>query len=185
MADSEGIAGSPLPSDILKTHESYHSPQTTMAEPQPPAVHEGAPDPTDEPPAIAPPASAEDRRAAAALSTLDAQHHEDPSTSTSSAAAKTTKNIDQEALAKAISRLEFSTGEKETEISEREREWNERRRRAREEREARGKGVKVEPGDVALLVRELEVGKGRAGEMLRSCGGDVVRAMRGFVRGEV
>lgn len=120
-----------------------------MAEPQPPNIHEGT-DPTDETPATAPPASAEDRKAAAALSSLD-NPNDDSAAQTSKA-----KNIDQDALAKAISRLELSTGAKgaessEQHISEKEKLFQERRRREREERERMAK-VKAEAADVALLV---------------------------------
>ena len=45
------------------------------------------------------------------------------------------------------------------------------------------KKVKIEAADVQLLVEELEVGKGRATEMLRSGEGDVGRVLRGFVTG--
>lgn len=141
-----------------------------MAEPQPP-IKEGTDATTDNPPATAPPASAEDRKTAAALSTLDdAPQH----------SSTTSKNIDQDALAQAISRLEFSTtGAKGVEISDKEKAWNERRRNARESKgEER---VKVLGEDVALLVGELEVSKGRAMELLRENGGDVGGAMRVWV----
>lgn len=115
-------------------------------EPQPPNVHEGV-DPTEETPATAPPASAEDRKAAAALSSLDNQNDD--------SAAQTTKakNIDQEALAKAISRLELSTGAKvePSGQSENMKQFEERRRKRREEKERLAK-VKVDAGDVGLLV---------------------------------
>ena len=127
-----------------------------MAEPQPSTIHEGAPDPTDEPPATAPPASAEDRKAAAALSSLDshATAEED-----ASAEKKKAKNIDQEALSKAIARLELSSGKKDSsgagvvagEMSEREKRDEERKRKVREEKERRAK-IKVDGGDVNLLV---------------------------------
>lgn len=70
-------------------------------------------------------------------------------------------------------------------MSAAEKAWREGRRREREEeREKLGAmGMKVKGEDVGVLVRELEVGKTKAGEMLRAEGGDVVRAMRAFVRG--
>lgn len=115
-------------------------------EPQPPGIHEGV-DPTEEKPATAPPASAEDRKAAAALSSLDNQN-DDSAAQTSKA-----KNIDQEALAKAISRLELSTGAKvePSAQSENMKQFEERRRKRREEKERLAK-VKVDAGDVGLLV---------------------------------
>ncbi|KAL8718418.1 MAG: hypothetical protein Q9225_004446 [Loekoesia sp. 1 TL-2023] len=147
-----------------------------MAEPQP-LIREGV-DPTDESPATAPPASAEDRKAAAALSSLDARATEEHLPSAK------TKNIDQEALAKAISRLEISTGAKGVEISEKEKEFVERRRKEREERERRNR-VKVSAEDVGLLVQELELSKGKATELLKAHEGDAVKAMRAFVRAAV
>ncbi|KAL8666509.1 MAG: hypothetical protein Q9168_007461, partial [Polycauliona sp. 1 TL-2023] len=106
------------------------------------------------------PASAEDRKAAAALSSLDAQ---DDSSSSTLAANTKAKNIDQDALAKAISRLELSTGEGANAgadksggsvQSESLKAFEEKRTRAREERE-RVARVKVEAGDVLLLVSLL------------------------------
>lgn len=47
------------------------------------------------------------------------------------------------------------------------------------------KRVKISAEDVAFLVEELEVGKGRAGELLRECGGERERAVRIFVVGGV
>ncbi|KAL8714573.1 MAG: hypothetical protein Q9220_001521 [cf. Caloplaca sp. 1 TL-2023] len=154
-----------------------------MAEPQPTSIREGD-DPTSEPPATAPPASAEDRKAAAALSSLDSHHTEDSATTSAK-----TKNIDQEALAKAISRLEISTGATTKggdgpQQSEKAKEFSERRRREREERERVGK-VKVEAGDVGLLVKELELSKTKATELLKCHDGDAVKAMRAFVTAPV
>ncbi len=118
------------------------------SEPQPPTIHEGV-DPTDEPPATAPPASAEDRKAAAALSSLDNQNDDSAAQTTNA------KNIDQEALAKAISRLELSSGAKvePSGQSENMKLFQERRRQRREEKERLAK-VKVDPGDVGLLVSD-------------------------------
>ncbi|KAL8726018.1 MAG: hypothetical protein Q9181_006200 [Wetmoreana brouardii] len=79
-------------------------------EPQPP-IREGL-DPTSEDPATTAETTAPaDRKAAAALSFLES-HGEDTSAQSSKI-----KNIDQEALAKAISRLELSTGVQELDLS--------------------------------------------------------------------
>lgn len=86
-------------------------------EPQPAGVHEGA----EQPPA---PASAEDRKAQAAMSTLDAAQREDDG------APK--KNVDTEALGKAMKSLDVKDKSKTQEVK---------------------KAVKVDPADVALLVR--------------------------------
>ncbi|KAI4276367.1 MAG: hypothetical protein LQ337_002538 [Flavoplaca oasis] len=148
-------------------------------EPQPPGIHEGV-DPTEEKPATAPPASAEDRKAAAALSSLDNQN-DDSAAQTSKA-----KNIDQEALAKAISRLELSTGAKvePSAQSENMKQFEERRRKRREEKERLAK-VKVDAGDVGLLVQELELTKTKATDLLKTHDGDAVKAMRAFVTAPV
>lgn len=101
-------------------------------------------------PSQAPPINAEDRKAAAALSSLDAQHQSDEDDAHGSKPSKQAANIDQEALVRAISRLELSA------------KANERKDEGRGkgkaidgdvEDEARKK-VKVDPGDVMLLVSE-------------------------------
>jgi hypothetical protein len=103
-----------------------------MAESQPPTIVEGATtgDVDDEIPVAA--KSAEDRKAAAALSSLDAPR-EDDSTST--------KDVDQEAVRKAMDRLAGSGSTNGT-ASKKE-----------EEKKVVKKAVKVDQADVALLVR--------------------------------
>ena len=135
-----------------------------MAEPQPSSVHEGMD--REEPAPL--PTSAEDRKAAAAMSSLERRGGDDDE-----AAAKPSKLIDQEALGKAISRLELAdkagtvaAGAKKTK---------------EEEVEKRAK-IKVDQADVALLVEELDLSKGKATELLRANEGDAVKAMRGFVK---
>ncbi|KAI4200418.1 MAG: hypothetical protein LQ350_003956 [Teloschistes chrysophthalmus] len=157
-------------------------------EPQPPSVHPGH-DPTDETPDTDPkahqeteeaiePAAPAERKAAAALSSLADQ--DDTKATTSKI-----KNIDQDALAKAISRLELSSGVKGgAEPSEAEKRFNEKRRREREEREARGR-VKVDVADVGLLVQELDLSKTKAKELLQAHDGNAVKAMRAFVAAPV
>ena len=100
-----------------------------MAEPQPAAVHEGM-DTED-----GLPTNKEDRKAAAALSSLDARGDEE-------AASKAT-HIDQEALGKAISRLEISSGKGKG--------GDEGKGKAKEVEEKK-KAIKVDQADVALLV---------------------------------
>lgn len=103
-----------------------------MAEAQPPTMVEGATtgDVDDEIPAQA--KSAEDRKAQQALSSLDAPR-EDDSTGT--------KDVDQEAVRKAMDRL---TGTKAT---------NGTVSNTEEDKKAVKKSVKVDPADVTLLVR--------------------------------
>lgn len=104
-----------------------------MAEPQPPTIVEGATtgDVEEELPVAK---SAEDRKAAAALSSLDAPRDDD-------AGASNVKNVDQEAVKKAMDRLAGTSvnngkvgGKKD------------------EEKKEVKKVVKVDQADVALLV---------------------------------
>ena len=136
-----------------------------MAEPQPSSVHEGM-DREDPAPL---PTSAEDRKAAAAMSSLERRGGEDED-----AAAKPNKEIDQEALGKAISRLELA--DKAGTVAAVEKKTKEK-----EEVEKRAK-IKVDQEDVALLVEELDLSKGKATELLKANEGDAVKAMRGFVK---
>lgn len=106
-----------------------------MAEPQPPQVREGA-DVDDETPAV--PASAEDRKAAAALSSLDARGEDDEGTSKKT-------NLDQEALGKAMSRLELVSKGKESDKGKSKEGGVEKKKPM----------VKVDQADVALLVRVI------------------------------
>lgn len=108
-----------------------------MAEPQP-SSHFPNPDADDPPPAV--PTNAEDRKAAAALSSLDA-HDEDEGKPNG----KSSYNIDQEALGRAISRLEMSGGVKGAGGKDDE------KAKAKGKEEARKK-IKVDQADVGLLV---------------------------------
>ena len=107
-----------------------------MAEPQPASVQEGI-DP-EGPPA---PTGGDARKAAAALSTLD-QRGDD--------ATAPTKNIDQEALSNAISRLELTSGK----VTPGGEQQKEKEAEARKEKERRAK-IKVDATDVGLLVRRI------------------------------
>lgn len=111
-----------------------------MAEPQPPHIREGA-DVDDETPAVL--ASAEDRKAAAALSSLDARGEDDEGTSKKT-------NLDQEALGKAMSRLELVSKGKES---------NKGKSKAGEV-EKKKPVVKVDQADVSLLVRAASQNSG-------------------------
>lgn len=104
--------------------------QITMANPQPIAVVEGATagDVEDEIPDV--PKSAEDIKAAAALSSLDTRREDD---------ASSTKNVDQDAVKKAMDRL-AGTGTSVGKVQKKE-----------EPKEVK-KVVKVDPADVAQIV---------------------------------
>ena len=102
-----------------------------MAEAQPPTIVEGATtgDVDDEIPVAA--KSAEDRKAAAALSSLDAPREDDSAS---------TKDVDQEAVRKAMERLGGSTKSNGTAVKK------------DNEVKVVKKTVKVDPADVTLLV---------------------------------
>lgn len=138
-----------------------------MAEPQPSSLPPN-PDADDPPPAV--PTNAEDRKAAAALSSLDA-HDEDEGKPNG----KSPYNIDQEALGRAISRLEMSGGVKGAGGKDDE------KAKAKGKEEARKK-IKVDQADVGLLVEELELTKTKATELLRAHDGDAVRALTAYVK---
>ncbi|KAL6716394.1 hypothetical protein ACLMJK_005960 [Lecanora helva] len=134
-----------------------------MAEPQPADVQEGM-DP-EGPPA---PSNAEDRKAAAAMSSLETRGGEEE--------AKPNKQIDQEALGKAISRLELADKVGRVAAGDKGKSDKEK-----EERDKRAK-VKVDQADVSLLVEELDLSKVKATDLLKAHEGDAVKAMTAFVR---
>ncbi|KAK5663590.1 hypothetical protein OQA88_4021 [Cercophora sp. LCS_1] len=96
--------------------------------------------------------SAEDRKAAAALSKLDSRGDDESATG---------REVDQEAMKNAMSALD-GAGAKSAEKKE-------------------VKKIKVDAADVALLVEELEVSKGRATELLKAADGDAVKALTDYV----
>ena len=131
-----------------------------MAEPQPPAVQEGAAEPH------APTGTADDRKAAAALSTLDAQDD-----------GGVTKEVDGKALDKAVKGLSIE----DTKADEK-------------------KNVKIELADINLLVcasmeqvllmtddaqiKELDLSKQKATDLLKAYDGSAVMAMTAYVMGK-
>ncbi|MCJ1359920.1 MAG: hypothetical protein MMC33_009923 [Icmadophila ericetorum] len=131
-----------------------------MADTQPPNIREGATDLEDETPAL--PVNAEDRKAAAALSALKDAGNEDDAQKT---------DVDQEALGKAMGQLGVRDEEKK----------NKDKEGGKGKEGEMKKKVKVDTGDVALLVEELELSKAKATELLKAYEGDAVKAMRAFV----
>ncbi|KAK2623559.1 hypothetical protein QTJ16_007113 [Diplocarpon rosae] len=128
-----------------------------MAEAQPPTVVEGATtgDVDDEIPVTA--KSAEDRKAAAALSSLDAREDESLG-----------KDVDTEAVKKAMERLGGAEA------------TNKTVKKADEEKVIR-KAVKVDQGDVTLLIDELELTKAKATELLKAHEGSAEKALRAYI----
>ncbi|PWY93489.1 hypothetical protein BO94DRAFT_532427 [Aspergillus sclerotioniger CBS 115572] len=115
-----------------------------------------------------PPANAEDRKAAAALSALNT------SQIASDATPKAPSAADQEALGKAMSRLEIAAGHglSKKPVAEAQR---------KEAEVVKKKAVKVAAEDVNLLVNELDLTKIKATELLKLHDGNVVQAIRAFV----
>lgn len=133
-----------------------------MADKQPPTVREGATtgDIEEDVPATAA-KSAEDRKAAAALSSLDSTADD----------AASSRNIDQDAVHKAIQHLDALSG---ADI-------------AAATASALGvslsvpKHVKIDAADVDLLVDQLDLPKAKATDLLRAHDGDAIEALTAFV----
>ncbi|CZT16603.1 uncharacterized protein RCC_02437 [Ramularia collo-cygni] len=129
-----------------------------MAEPQPNNVTEGA-----DPPDVVP-ASEEDRKAAQAMSSLDATGADE--------APK--KEVDQEALSKALKDFELSQAPKKTTSGN-----------AVKKEAAPKKIIKLDPAEVASLAEQLDLSKARATELLRAHEGDTLKAMVQWVSSAV
>ena len=141
-----------------------------MAEPQPSTATEGM----DE--AAPPPASGEDRKTAAAMNALESRAADNDEDNQ-----KPSKQIDSEALSKAISRLEIAQGSGKAAMQDPNVERRRKKEEEQKERERRAK-IKVDQADVSMLVEELDMSKGKATELLRAHEGDASKAMRAFVR---
>ncbi|KAG6006337.1 hypothetical protein E4U21_007140 [Claviceps maximensis] len=99
--------------------------------------------------------SAEDRKAASALASLDTAGNEE---------AANNKQVDREAVTKAMKSLGGSKSASASKAA------------------PSNKNIKVDDADVALLVDQLELPKGKATELLRAHDGDAVGAMKAWVR---
>ncbi|KAJ5222404.1 uncharacterized protein N7469_008644 [Penicillium citrinum] len=112
------------------------------------------------------PSNAEDRKAAAALSSLNTTE-----LATDGEPAPGRSNAEQEALGKAMSRLEIASGQGSVGKKSVEPFKKEDVRR----------NVRIVAADVTFLADQLDVHRNRATELLRAQGGDVTSAMREFV----
>ncbi|KAJ5090776.1 hypothetical protein N7532_009460 [Penicillium argentinense] len=112
------------------------------------------------------PANAEDRKAAVALSSLNTNEI------TTEAAPAKGGSAEQEALSKAMDRLEIAAGQAPG-----------AQKTAGPQKKDSGvkKTVKISATDVALLADQLDLHKTKATELLRAHEGDVIRAMRAFI----
>ncbi|KGO60946.1 hypothetical protein PEX1_077330 [Penicillium expansum] len=114
------------------------------------------------------PSNAEDRKAAAALSSLNTN---EIATEGASAGAPLTAN--QEALGRAMSRLEIAAGQGSGngKLAE----------GPKIDEVAKKKAVKIAPANVTLLVDQLDLNKTKATELLKAHDGDVTKAMKAFI----
>ncbi|KAL2808841.1 hypothetical protein BJX63DRAFT_435730 [Aspergillus granulosus] len=124
--------------------------------------------------------SAEDRKAAAALSSLNTTEITSDSPS-ASGAAKPPSAADQEALGKAMSRLEIASGAGAKGKGATKEKGGEAGMGAKKKTAAVA-AVKVSGEDVVLLVSELDLTKIKATELLKANEGDAGRAIRAFIR---
>lgn len=120
------------------------------------------------------PTNAEDRKAAAALDALNAnamsqENGESQGTKQPSAA-------DQEALMKAMGRLEAVAGGGKGTSKKAE----EKKEVVKKETEVKKK-IKLSADDVQFLVNELDLSKSKATELLRSHDGSLVSAVKAFI----
>ncbi|KAJ6138223.1 hypothetical protein N7471_004709 [Penicillium samsonianum] len=114
------------------------------------------------------PSNAEDRKAAAALSSLNTNE-----ITTEGVSAGTPLTADQEALGRAMSRLEIAAGQgsgnKKTVEG------------PKTDGVVKKKTVKIAPADVTLLVDQLDLNKIKATELLKAHDGDATGAMKAFI----
>ena len=118
--------------------------------------------------------NAEDRKAAAALDALNAnnmgqQENGEPGSKQPSAA-------DQEALIKAMGRLEAVAGGGKTTT----RKAEEKKEVSKKEAEVKNK-IKLAAADIQFIVNELDLSRPKAMDLLRAHEGDRSKAIRGFV----
>ncbi|KAJ5340822.1 hypothetical protein N7541_009946 [Penicillium brevicompactum] len=112
--------------------------------------------------------NAEDRKAAAALSSLNVSE-----IATEGASDGAPETANQEALGKAMSRLDIATGE------------GPMTKKAGVQKSpgggAKQKVVKLAAADIALLVDQLDLTKIKAMELLKLHDGDTLKAMKAFI----
>jgi len=118
------------------------------------------------------PNNAEDRKAAAVMDALNAKEMSEQNGETDT---KQPSTADQDALGKAMSRLEIVSGE-----TGKKKEDSAKRAEEKKQAEAKKK-VKVSSEDVNFLVEELELTKNKATELLRAHDGDSLRAIKAYI----
>ncbi|KAL4996912.1 hypothetical protein BDV10DRAFT_100764 [Aspergillus recurvatus] len=129
-------------------------------------------------------AAAEDRKAAAALSSLNTTEITSEITASGT---KQPSSADQEALGKAMSRLEIAAGGAKGPASSKTKSEGEggsgsKAIETKKKAAAAVAAVKLSGEDVSLLVNELDLSKIKATELLRANEGDARKAIRAFIR---
>ncbi|KAM5433805.1 hypothetical protein MferCBS31731_006945 [Microsporum ferrugineum] len=134
------------------------------------------------------PTNAEDRAAAAALSSLNAPKTAAEADDADEDGGKKPSSADQEALGRAMSRLEMIAGGAKKAAAGGDRKRTDATAAAGEIAAAAASGevvkkkpVKVAAEDVNLLVDQLDLTKIKATELLREHEGNAVRAIRAFI----
>ncbi|EFR05367.1 hypothetical protein MGYG_08378 [Nannizzia gypsea CBS 118893] len=137
------------------------------------------------------PTNAEDRAAAAALSSLNAPKTAAEGDEADEDGAKKPSSADQEALGRAMSRLEMiaggakkaaaAGGDKKAKTTSTATAAGEIAAAAAGGEAVKKKAVKVAADDVNLLVDQLDLSKIKATELLREHDGNAVKAIRAFI----
>ncbi|RDW81319.1 huntingtin-interacting protein K [Aspergillus mulundensis] len=134
---------------------------------------------SSDPPPPSSSAAAEDRKAAAALSSLNTTEI----ASTTPPGSKLPSSADQEALGKAMGRLEMAAGGgKGKGATTAAKGGGASVGKAAEGKKKAVAAVKVSAEDVGLLVSELDLSKIKATELLKANEGDAKKALRAFIR---
>ncbi|KAL2785634.1 hypothetical protein BJX66DRAFT_314376 [Aspergillus keveii] len=126
--------------------------------------------------------SAEDRKAAAALSSLNTTEITEDSPSAEGAARAAPSAADQEALGKAMSRLEIASGGGAGSKDKGTAGKKEGAKDVKKKVATATAAVKVSAEDVGLIVSELDLSKVKATELLKANGGDAKSALRAYIR---
>lgn len=121
------------------------------------------------------PTNAEDRKAAAALDALNANAMSQENGETQDN--KSPSAADQAALMKAIGNLEIAAGGKKKESSKK---VEEKKDTVKKDTEVKKK-IKLNAEDVQFLVKELDLNKTKASDLLRAHEGNLNLAVKSFV----
>ncbi|KAL4770360.1 hypothetical protein BDW60DRAFT_77798 [Aspergillus nidulans var. acristatus] len=124
-------------------------------------------------------AAAEDRKAAAALSSLNTT---EITSETAASETKQPSSADQEALGKAMSRLEIAAEGTKSHAGSKGKGEGGSKTSETKKKAAAVAAVKVSGEDVSLLMNELDLNKIKATELLKANEGDSRKAIRAFIK---